>query len=248
MNHASVTIPGCSTVLLSWFRAGAVLALLLLCAAATKASDVKPLPGSQPSAASDTPIPQAAFLTSMDSLDDIHRLAIGDRLSFRIIEDLQDPDEPREPRQLVVTDSGELEVPYIGRFPAEKKTCKQLAQELKAALEQDYYHQATVIVAIDLRTRSRGKVYLVGPVRVPGPQDMPSDEVLTIGKAIMRAGGFGDFADKRNVRLTRQGTARAGAKTITVDVAEILERGRVDRDIPLEAGDLILIPERAIRF
>jgi len=180
---------------------------------------------------------------TMDTLDDKYRLAIGDRLSFRIQEDEEDP------KQLTVADSGELEVPYIGRFPAETKTCKQLAQQLKTALEKEYYYQATVILAVDSMTKSRGKIYLVGPVRVPGAQDIPSDETLTLSKAIMRAGGFNDFADRRNVKVTRKvGPGAMDTKTYVVDVAQILEKGKIDRDLPLEPGDLVLIPERLIRF
>ena len=70
-------------------------------------------------------------------LDDKHKLTIGDRLSFRIVEDEEDP------KPLFVTDSGDLEVPYIGRVPAENKTCRQLAAEIKTALEKEYYYQAT---------------------------------------------------------------------------------------------------------
>jgi polysaccharide biosynthesis/export protein len=184
-----------------------------------------------------------AVPATMDALDEKYHLAIGDRLSFRIEEDEE------EPRSLTVTDSGDLEVPYIGRFPAENKTCKQLAQQLKKALEREYYYDATVILAVDSMTRSRGKVYLVGPVRVPGAMDIPSDEVLTLSKAIMRAGGFNDFADRRNVKVTRKaGPGEADNKTFVVDVAAILEKGKTDRDIPLEPGDLVLIPERLIRF
>lgn len=180
---------------------------------------------------------------TMDTLDDKYHLAIGDRLSFHIQEDEEDP------KELTVADSGELEVPYIGRFPAENKTCKQLARELKKALEREYYYQATVILAVDSMTKSRGKVYLVGPVRVPGAQDIPSDEVLTLSKAIMRAGGFSDFADRHNVKVTRKaGPGAADTKTFVVDVALILEKGKIDRDLPLEPGDLVLIPERLIRF
>ena len=152
-------------------------------------------------------------------------------------------------KALIVTDSGELEVPYIGRFPSANKTCKQLARELGTALEREYYHHATVILANDQMAKSRGRVYLVGAVRLPGPQEIPSDEVLTLSKAIMRAGSFSDFADKRNVKVTRQGGAsKAEKRMFTVNVADILERGKVERDLPLEPGDLVLIPERALRF
>jgi polysaccharide export outer membrane protein len=186
---------------------------------------------------------RAGLITTMDALDDKHKLAIGDRLSFRIQEDQEDP------KALNVTDSGELELPYIGRFPAENKTCKQLAQEIKVALEKEYYYQATVIIAVDFMTKSRGKVYLVGPIRVPGPQDIPSDEVLTLSKAILRAGGFNDFADKHSVKVTRKGGPNErDKKTFVVDVADIFDKGKVERDLPLEPGDLILIPERMLRF
>jgi polysaccharide biosynthesis/export protein len=179
----------------------------------------------------------------MDDLDDRHKLNIGDRLSFRIVEDEDDP------KQISLTDSGDLEIPYIGRYPAVGETCKKLAWKLKAELEKDYYYHATVVIAVNEWARSKGKVYIVGPVRAPGPQDIPSDEVLTVSKAILRAGGFGDFADKRNVRVTRKSATPGGKDQVfTVNVVEILEKGKSDSDLPLEAGDLIFVPERFVRF
>jgi polysaccharide export outer membrane protein len=175
----------------------------------------------------------------MDALDDKHKLSIGDRLSFRIVEDEEDP------RPLVVSDLVDLEVPYIGRYPAWARRARSWPA-LKAELEKEYYYNATVIVAVDVMAKTRGRVYLVGPVRMPGPQEIPTDEVLTLSKAILRAGGFNDFADKKNVKVTRK--SGGADKGFVVDVAEILEKGRTDADLPLEPGDLIYIPERLIRF
>jgi len=176
----------------------------------------------------------------MESLDDKYRLAVGDRLSYRIIEDEEDP------KPLPVTDSGDVEFPYIGRFAAVGKTCRELAYALKTELEKDYYYHATVVIAVDFMTKNRGKVYLIGPVRVPGPQDIPNDETLTLSKAILRAGGFSEFADMKSVKVTRK---VAGAdKTFTVNVAEILEKGKTAGDISLEPGDFVYVPERGIRF
>jgi protein involved in polysaccharide export with SLBB domain len=180
---------------------------------------------------------------SLDASDDQYHLAIGDRISFRIEEDENDP------MALTVMDSGDLEVPYIGHYPAVGKTCKELAQALKVELEKTYYYRATVIISVDLMTKSRGKVYLVGPVRMPGPEDIPSDEVLTLSKAILRAGGFTDFADKHHVKITRQGgTGEIDKETLVVDVGDIFDKGRTENDVVLKPGDLIYIPERMIRF
>jgi protein involved in polysaccharide export with SLBB domain len=185
------------------------------------------------------PALRANALTSMDALDDRHRLAPGDRLSFRIVEDKE------EAIELLVTDSGELEIPYVGRVQAKGRTCKEVALELKPLLEEDYYHRATVILAIDLYSRSRGRVYVVGQVRLTGAVEVPSDEVFTVSKAILLTGGFTDFADKKNVRITRRGASEGvPTETFVVNVADVLEKGRMESDMVLEPDDLVFVPTR----
>jgi protein involved in polysaccharide export with SLBB domain len=194
-------------------------------------------------ATASTNLSKAGATNSASALDDTHKLAIGDRLSFRIVEDEGDS------KQLYVTDSGDVEVPYIGRVAAENKTCRQLGAEIKTALEKDYYYQATVIIAVDVMTKSHGRVYLVGAVRTPGPVELPSDETLTLSKAILRAGAFTDYADRRHVKVTRKGaTDKDDKKTFIVDVGKIFDKGKIETDLPLETGDLIFVPDRLIRF
>jgi len=186
-----------------------------------------------------TPVPTNAA----NVLDDSYRLTIGDQLSFQIIEDGD------APVNLAVTDSGDLQVPYLGRYPAVGKTCKQLADALRTELEKEYYKQATVIIAVNLKPGSRGRIYLVGAIRAPGPEDISSDEVLTVSKAILRAGGFTDYADEKNVKVTRSaGAGPDGDKTLIVNVSGILENGKTGDDPPVQPGDLIFVPERMIRF
>lgn len=204
-------------------------------------------PANEVPRAQSTPVRTGAVVpvestNDVGALDDKHLLAIGDRLSFRIVEDEE------EAKPLTVADSGQMEVPYIGRVDAVGKSCQDLARIIKMELEKKYYKQATVILAVDLMARTRGKIYIVGPVRMPGPQDVPSDEELTLSKAIMRAGGFTDFADKKNVKVTRKSTAAGGDQTFTVNVTEIIEKGRTEFDLPLLPGDLVYIEERLIRF
>lgn len=189
-----------------------------------------------------------AFST-MDTLDNVHKLSLGDRCSFRIMEDQDDPKEPTDPKPLIVTDSGDVEVPYVGRFPALGKTCKVLAGELRKELEKEYYYQATVIIALDMVTKSAGKVYLVGQLRATGAVDIPGDEEFTISKAILRSGGFTEYADKRNVKLTRKAdTGGKKTQTFIVNVSDIIEKGKTQGDLKLEPGDLIYVPSRLINF
>ena len=214
------------------------LILLLACWLIAGQSDAADTNAAAPSLAA-----SASLYTSMESLDAQQKLGIGDRVSYRVVEEREDP------KALTVTDSGELEIPYLGRVKAVERTCKDLAREIKTGLEKELYYQATVILAVDLLNKKRGSVYLVGQLRAAGALDIPSDEVFTLSKAILKAGGFSDFADKKHVKLNRKaGPGAPGNKVLIVDVAEIFEKGKTDKDLKLEPGDLIFVPSRLINF
>lgn len=188
------------------------------------------------------PSPSPSTLQRMDRLDNSQRIGIGDRLSFRVIED-EDP-----VRLLQVKSTGEVEIPYVGLVTAQGKTSQQLAYEAKKLLEQDYYHQATVIISIDSRTvSSPGKVYLTGQIANEGPLAIPPDGKLYLSQAIIEAGGMGDFANQRKVKLIRKRGTKS-SKTYIVDVKDIIQNGRRDKDKLLEPGDWIIVPQRLINF
>lgn len=172
--------------------------------------------------------------------DDKHVLRSGDKLSFQIVEDRD------KPVPLLVTESSELEIPYIGRIAVTGKTCKQIADEAKILLEKDYYYTATVIVGLDSMSKVVGKVYVIGPVRNPGQIEIPAGENFTAGKAILRAGGFGDFADKKGVQIIRK--SPTGNTTLKVNLADVFEKGKIEADVTLEDGDFIIVPQRAWNF
>jgi polysaccharide export outer membrane protein len=89
-------------------------------------------------------------------------------------------------------------------------------------------------------------VYVFGPVRNPGPVEIPSNETFTAGKAILRVGGFGDFANRKAVQIVRK--TPAGNRTFKVNMENVLEKGRIEEDITLEPEDFIIVPQRAINF
>lgn len=176
---------------------------------------------------------------SMEVLDDKKKLGPNDFVSFRVVED-RDNDSQR----LRVNDSGELEVPYIGLVPAQGKTCKELAFNIKSALEKEYYYHATVILAVDrVSEKSRGRIYVYGSVKSQGPQEVPPDESYTVSKAVIRAGGFGDFANKRKVKVTRK-----NGKDFTVDLKRVIEEGHTEEDVVLQPDDQIYVPQRLINM
>jgi polysaccharide export outer membrane protein len=200
-----------------------------------------PMPALARTPAADLPPTTSTVLrtNSMAALDDKKRLGSNDYVSFRVVED-----RDNESQRLRVSDNGELEVPYIGMVPAEGKTCKELANNIKAALEREYYYHATVILALDrVSEKSRGRIYVYGSVRGQGPQEIPADESYTVSKAVIRAGGFGDFANKRKVKVTRK-----NGKDFTVDLKRVIEEGKTEEDVVLQPDDQIYVPQRLINM
>lgn len=185
-----------------------------------------------------------AYTNSMGALDDKRKIAVGDRLSFRIVEDHKDP------VPLMVTDSGEVNVPLIGRVNALNKTCKQLAEEIKSPMEKDYFYKATVIVALDFVSgKSPGRVYVTGNVKSPGPLQIPPDEVLTVSRAILRAGGFDQFANHNKVKLIRKNPSNPSeTQTTLIDVGDIIDHGRSDKDMTVNPDDMIVVQRKWINM
>jgi protein involved in polysaccharide export with SLBB domain len=219
------------------FLAAASLARPLSLPAQNQSIPVPPIPKAVPA---DQPTSSTVMRTnSMTVLDDKKKLGSNDSVSFRVVED-----RDNESQHLRVNDSGELEVPYIGLVQAAGKSCRELAYTVKAALEREYYYHATVIIAVDrISEKSRGKVYVYGSVKQQGPQEIPPDESYTVSKAVIRAGGFGDFANKRKVKLTRK---NGGDQT--VDLKRIIEEGHSEEDLVLQPDDQIYVPQRLINM
>ena len=191
-------------------------------------------------------------------LDDRHKLVAGDKLSFQILEDRHFPnlDDGRMPsanvdqsKPLIVADTGELDVPYVGRINVTGKTCKDVAAELKVLLEKDYYYRATVVLGLDQMSRVLGRVYVWGEVRNQGPIDIPANVALTASKAILGVGGFNEWAKKTKVKILRAATTDGGAKQeIYVDMEAVLEKGQIEKDVPLQPDDIIVVPRSKINF
>ncbi|MFO1486652.1 MAG: polysaccharide biosynthesis/export family protein [Verrucomicrobiaceae bacterium] len=189
----------------------------------------------------------AAVLTSMDVLDNNRPISVGDTISIRILEDRQ------QPLQQIVAVTGEVQAPYVGLVGARGKTCRELAYTIKRELEKNFFKSATVVIAID-KINERDMIneieldfYVVfGFVLRQGKYDLPTNEDVTISQAILRAGGFAQFANKKEVKIVRK--TPQGNKNILVNVDAIMQQGDLDRDIYLRKDDVIIVKELNINF
>ena len=169
--------------------------------------------------------------------DNQHKLRAGDKISFRIDEDRD------EAKSLPVTDSGEVEVPYIGRVMAANMTCKALAEDLKTRLEKNYYYQATVQIGLDAINKVRGQAYVMGQVQKIGTVNIPVDDKLTVSKAILQCGGPGSWANTKEIKVIRKNGKETETKFVNMN--DVMA-GKAN-DIDLEPEDIVIVPERIFK-
>jgi protein involved in polysaccharide export with SLBB domain len=221
------------------------LVLALAVASAAGASAAESVPGNasavQTAAGTNAPPGSAAVRTNAArpphiitgcGLDDSYRLRGGDRIGFQIIE------EGSPAQFLTIAQSGDVDIPRIGPVAAVDKTCEQLAAQCKTELAKKSGVGATVIVARETN-QFRGEVWVLGEVKEQGVIYLFANfnENLTLSQAILRAGGFTDFAGRTIVKLVRW------TNTITVNV-DLIRKGQADKDAVVAPGDRIFVPFR----
>jgi len=149
-------------------------------------------------------------------------------------------------RQFLIPPGGAIDFPPLGRFTASGLTPEELGQKIKEGLERDYFQTATVDVTAET-PQVGGVIYILGRVNRPGPIALPRDEQFTMTKAMLACGGADTFGNTAKVQVIRYCEDGKKYKTF-VNVQRIMERGEFEKDLPLQNGDWILVPEKIINL
>jgi len=83
------------------------------------------------------------------------------------------------------------------------------------------------------------RITVIGQVQKPGIVSYRKG--LTLVDVILESGGVTDFARSSGTKVIRK--ADGEEKVIKVDMADILEDGEIDKNIPVEPGDTVIVPK-----
>lgn len=134
-----------------------------------------------------------------------------------------------------VRPDGKITMPLIGDLQASGLTPERLTAQLRQALSE-FVKQPEITVEI-LQVNS--KFYsITGGINRPGRY--PLVVAKTVFEAINDAGGFRDFADQKHIKIIRKG--RTG-KPLEFNYKEFVSGKHLERNIPLENGDTVLVKE-----
>ncbi|MCA9772453.1 MAG: polysaccharide biosynthesis/export family protein [Myxococcales bacterium] len=168
-----------------------------------------------------------------DPSDKDYRIGAQDVLSITVV------GEPELTKQVRVPDSGVISFPLIGDVTVSNRTVRELEEHLAARLEEKYLRAPQVnVLLVEYR---EAYCLLLGEVNSPGPYKITRGERLM--EMLGKARGFTALADTSDVRILRRGTNRRD-EVIVVDTDDIIEEGQLEANVPIYAGDIIVVPER----
>jgi polysaccharide export outer membrane protein len=195
-------------------------------AAPAQTSAARPPVTSSPSAAMPSAATPSAATTSAATTAD-YRLVAGDKLRIEVYKDAQ------LSQSLQVRPDGKITLPLIGDVAAEGRTSTELRDALVASLKE--YNNNPVVTVIVVETVPP-VFYVMGEVNSPGT--LPLKGPVTVVQGLAMAGGFKDFARKKDINILRKGPA--GGETLKFNYNDAV-KGK-GQPIYLQPGDTIIVP------
>lgn len=145
----------------------------------------------------------------------------------------------REPdlsvKETTVRPDGKITIPLINDIQAAGLTADQLQQQITEKLK-DFIASPSVTVVITKIVSQ--KVSIVGEVNSPGVY--PLGAPMTVLELLARAGGFREYAKKKNITIVRQ----EGGRTLRFkfNYKDVSEGKNLQQNITLKSGDIVIVP------
>jgi polysaccharide export outer membrane protein len=137
-----------------------------------------------------------------------------------------------------VTPGADLSLAYVARG-SEKLDVDFRKLLMEGDLSQNIELKPEDVVV--LPANPRNAVFIMGEVKNPGTFPLDRESQFTILKALAGAGGFSEFAKPSNTIILREDGATK--RIIPVDVDEIVENPQIAKDILLQPGDVVIVPQ-----
>jgi len=138
-----------------------------------------------------------------------------------------------------VSSNGEISFPLLEKVQVLGLTVQEIEDNITKALEKDYLVNAHVQVFIE--NYHVKQITVLGAVTNPGKYDMNTEKETTVLEAIAMAGGFTKVASLNGTRIIR--TKSGEEKKLPIRVTDITKKGMKEKDVPIEPGDIIFVPE-----
>ena len=175
----------------------------------------------------------------------VYAMQPGDSMRVAVIEGAS------QDRVVLVTPDGPPSFPFADSIVAAGRTVEQITRAIDTRLEANFSTAPNVNVdvwsiaatASDKAQSETIDVFLLGEVNSPGTKSV--DRGMSILQFLSTSGGFTKFAATKRIQIRRRGPD--GREQLIMLNYHALSRGaRLDTNILLQDGDVVLVPERRL--
>jgi polysaccharide export outer membrane protein len=140
-----------------------------------------------------------------------------------------------------VRPDGKISVPLVGDIDAGGRTPEEVAAEIKEKLATFVRDPQVTVILTQLRSHEYlSRVRVTGAVRQA--VSVPYRQGMTVLDAVLAAGGTNEFAAADRTELYRK--EGEGTRAYAVRLDQILQKGELTTNYPVQPGDVITVPER----
>jgi polysaccharide export outer membrane protein len=166
--------------------------------------------------------PKAAAGISAD-----YKIVAGDKLNIQVYKD------QNLSQSLQVRPDGKITLPLVGDVRAEGRTATELRDTLVESLKE--YNTNPVVTVIVTETVPP-VFYVMGEVNSPGTLSLKGQ--ISVVQALAMAGGFKDFAKKKDIMIQRKGPT--GPTTVKFNYNDAIKGAT--QPVYVQPGDTIIVP------
>ena len=175
-----------------------------------------------------------------------YRVRSGDTLVIEVLEDTS------LNRAVVVLPDGRISFPFAGTVEVAGRSVSQIEAAITAGIADNFASQPNVFVAVQPGERRPAtaaapnmiNIYFLGEVNTPGLREVVPGTTLLQGLA--QSGGLTRFAAAKRLQLRRTDPATGRQSVFKIDYRALSDGAAMSSDIRLQAGDVILVPERRL--
>ena len=143
--------------------------------------------------------------------------------------------EPNLSRTIPVRPDGKISLPLLNDVQAAGLSPLELKAKIEKGLAK-FLEKPEVLVSVqEIKSKN---IYILGKVNTPG--QYPLQHGLTVIQALSLAGGFAEWADKKDIVILRHENGKQ--KRIKFNYKRVSKGKDLEKNIVLRPGDTIIVP------
>lgn len=162
-----------------------------------------------------------------------YRIGPGDKLRIFVW------NQPDISGEVPVRPDGFISAPLIEDMMAAGRTPTELARDLETRLGEFIRTPKVNVIVVNFQGTTADQIKVVG--QAANPRALPYRSNMTLLDVMIEVGGLSEFAAGNRARVIR--TVDGKATEIPVRIKDLLQKGRLEDNIPMRPGDVVVIPE-----